>query len=227
MLPIIRDEVLEFRSSLTPETDRGVALVCAAYLETELEALLRKSFADVPKVVEHLFEPSGAIGTLSSKIDLALAIGQIEAATHRALHLIRKIRNDFAHDYKVRSFTDQDIAARCQELVGLNPYPEASARDLFIRASISILAMVHGQTKKTRHKPLKSGRYALIESSRPLFLKVREATHRIVANLKDDELTRLEDPKKRIAVQKSILAKILGEVLDQPEIEVKKPARKR
>lgn len=52
-LPAIRDEVLEFRSSLTPETDRGVALVCAAYLETELGALLRKSFVNSPKVVEH------------------------------------------------------------------------------------------------------------------------------------------------------------------------------
>src|SRR3954467_15011221 len=85
-LPMIRNEVLEFRSSLTPETDRGVALVCAAYLETELEGLLRKAFVDVPKVVEHLFEPSGTIGTLSSKIDLALAIGQIESETHRGLH---------------------------------------------------------------------------------------------------------------------------------------------
>jgi hypothetical protein len=84
-LPIIRDEVLEFRSSLTPETDRGVALVCAAYLETELEALLRKSFVNSPKVVEHLFEPSGSMGTLSSKIDLALATGKIEPETHRGL----------------------------------------------------------------------------------------------------------------------------------------------
>lgn len=93
------------------------------------------------------------MGTLSSKIDMAFATGNIEPETHRGLHLIRKIRNEFAHDHKARSFTHQDIAARCQELVSLNPYPEASPRDLFIRASMSILAMIHTRIKKTRHKP--------------------------------------------------------------------------
>jgi hypothetical protein len=34
------DEVLEFRSSLTGETDRGCALTAAAYLGDELEKLL-------------------------------------------------------------------------------------------------------------------------------------------------------------------------------------------
>ncbi len=34
------DEVLEFRSSLTGETDRGCALTAAAYLSDELEKLL-------------------------------------------------------------------------------------------------------------------------------------------------------------------------------------------
>ena len=212
--PIIPDEVLEFRASLTPETDRGVALVCAAYLERELETLLRKSFVKAPKVIEHLFESSGSIGTLSSKVDLALATGQIELATHRGLHLIRKIRNEFAHDHKVRSFMDQDIAARCRELVGLNPYPEAGPRDLFIRASMSILAMVHGQTKRIRHKPMKSRAAALVESSRPMFLKVREATERIVANLDDNQIKKLGNPSTRVAAEKSIIATILGQVIN-------------
>jgi len=216
---------MEFRSSLTPETDRGVALVCAAYLETELENLLRRSFVNAPKVVEHLFEPSGSLGTLSSRIDLALAAGNIDLEAHRGLHLIRKIRNEFAHDHKLRSFTDQDIAARCRELIGLNPYPEASPRDLFIRASMAVLAMVHERSKKTRRKPMKSGVTALVESNRPLFLKVREVTERIVSNLDGDQRGRLENPSTRLAAQKNILAKILGEVVN-PRIEVNKATRK-
>jgi DNA-binding MltR family transcriptional regulator len=213
-LPIIRDEVLEFRSSLTAETDRGVALVCAAYLETELEALLRRSFVNAPKVVEHLFEPSGSIGTLSSKIDLALATAKIDLETHRGLHLIRKIRNEFAHDHKARSFTDEDIAARCRELIGLNPYPEAGPRNLLIRASMSILAIVHARSKKTRHRPMKGGVIAFVESSRPMFLKVREATEKIVATLDVDQIKGLENPSTRLAAQKNIVAKILREVVN-------------
>ena len=212
VVPIIRDEVLEFRSSLKTETDRGVALVCAAYLETELETLLRRSFVNAPKVVEHLFEPSGPIGTLSSETDLALAIGKIDFDAHRGLHLIRKIRNEFAHDHQVRSFTDNDIAARCRELIGLNPYPEADSRDLFIRASMSILAILHAQSKKTKRRRMKSGVGALVESSRPIFLKVREATEKIVAALGDHEIEELENPTTRLVAQRRILAKLLGEV---------------
>ncbi len=144
--PFLNEEVMAFRSSLDVETDRGVALVCAAYLEEELEKLLRKSFVNVSKVVDTLFEPSGPLGTFSSKIDLAFAIGSIQAEPHRALRRIRKIRNEFAHQHKARSFTDVKISDRCRELIDLNPLPaEDHPRHLFIRGTITILAMIHAK----------------------------------------------------------------------------------
>ena len=72
---------------------------------------------------------------------------------------------------------------------------------------------------------MESGVTALVESNRPLFLKVREVTERIVSNLDGDQRKRLENPSTRLAAQKNILAKILGEVVN-PRIEVNKATRK-
>src|ERR1035438_10184467 len=145
-------QVMEFRETLNVETNRGVALVCAAYVEEELKSLLEKTFVDDPKTVKRLFEYSGPLGTFSSKIDLAFITGSIGADAHRGLHLIRKIRNSFAHYHKGRSFSDQDIASQCGELTPLSPFPEEKdSRKLFIRASITILAAIHAKTFTANH----------------------------------------------------------------------------
>jgi hypothetical protein len=47
-------EVFAFRSSLNQETDRGCALMAAAYLDTELEWLLKGHFVADSKVVNNL-----------------------------------------------------------------------------------------------------------------------------------------------------------------------------
>jgi hypothetical protein len=62
---------------------------------------------------------------------------------------------------------------------------------------------------------MKSGATTFVEANRSTFLKVRDATERIVANLDDDQLKRLENPSTRLAAQKSILAKILGQVVNR------------
>ena len=111
------DEVMEFRSSLTPETDRGCALMAAAFLDSELELLLRAFVVKNKKVEDEMFGQSKPIGAFSSRIDLAYLLGLISADTRRDLHLIRKIRNDFGHVHRPISFEDQAIVNRCHELI--------------------------------------------------------------------------------------------------------------
>ena len=50
--------------------------------------------SDAPK---SLFEGNGPFSTLSSKIDVAYALGLLSSEERRELHLLRKIRNEFAH----------------------------------------------------------------------------------------------------------------------------------
>lgn len=137
-------DVIEFRNTLDEETDRGVALMSAAFLEGELEALLKEYFINDNAVVGKFFSFNGPCGTFSSKIDMCYLLGLIGERAKRDLHLIRKIRNDFGHTATPLSFESQQISNRCKELyydaVGI----DVSPRVKFTRVAVGILAFIHG-----------------------------------------------------------------------------------
>ncbi len=94
--------------ALQLEGDRACAVLGLATIDALLGELLRLALIkDPPK---ELFEDRGAFSTLSSKIDIAYALGLIAKEDRRDLHLLRKIRNEFAHaiDHEL-SFGDQKI----------------------------------------------------------------------------------------------------------------------
>jgi hypothetical protein len=139
------DDVIEFRGTLTPETDRGCALMAAAYLDVELEKLLAKFFVDDSSVVGELLGQSGPLGTFSSRINICYAVGLIGKKVHRDLHLIRKIRNDFAHKTGPLGFADQAIASRCSEFYSGGLSPGSDSRQHYTRTVLGVLAEIHWQ----------------------------------------------------------------------------------
>jgi DNA-binding MltR family transcriptional regulator len=134
-------EVVAFIKSLTPESDRGIAVLSAAFIDMELEKLLTRFFVDAPAVTKDLLGQSRPIGTFSSRIDLCFAVGLIGKATHRNLHLVRKVRNDFAHSGKPLKFSEPQIAARCREFA-IND-EETKPRMRFSIAALQILGDLH------------------------------------------------------------------------------------
>jgi DNA-binding MltR family transcriptional regulator len=146
------DVVCEFRSGLTQETDRGCALMAAEYLANELNEALRRLFVDDPGACESVLEdPNGALGKLSSRIDCAYLLGLIGPIARREMHLVRKIRNEFAHSYKPLTFSDQNIANRCRELRAHVLIPDDSPRANFTRSVMGLLAVVHARLLSIRH----------------------------------------------------------------------------
>lgn len=137
------DDVMEFRSSLNSESDRGCALMAAAFLDAELGALLRKCLVANDRVAEDLLGQSRPVSTFSSRIDLAYMLGLIDPVTHRDLHLIRKIRNDFGHVHAPLTFDDKAITARCHELKMHFRSAEISPRKIFMSCAVGSLAIIH------------------------------------------------------------------------------------
>ena len=64
-----------------------------------------------------MFEGYGPLGSFSSKIDIAHALGFIDARASRSLHAVREIRNEFAHseDGEI-SFHHPSIVELCKKL---------------------------------------------------------------------------------------------------------------
>ena len=137
------DRVMEFRQSLSKETDRGCALMAAAYLDSEIEKLLSKYFVNNENVKKEVLGQSRPLGTFSSRIDMAYLLGLIGAKAHRDLHLIRKVRNEFGHVPTPISFDDQSLANRCGELYHDAYGKDAAPRDKFNNVVMGILGMIH------------------------------------------------------------------------------------
>jgi hypothetical protein len=99
---------------LLRESDRAAAVLAPAYLDALLEDLLRSFFIEGDSA-DQLLGLDRPIGTFSSRIDLAHAVGFVTDDTRHDLHLIRKIRNDFAHKVDLHSFDGPPIRDRCAQ----------------------------------------------------------------------------------------------------------------
>ena len=100
-----RDELFE---ALSKESDRGVVLISAAFLEEALESLLRARFSiRQPKsksIIDGLFDNS-PLSTFSAKIKICYTIDLIGEWMYRDLETVRKLRNDyFAHSVGIARF---------------------------------------------------------------------------------------------------------------------------
>ncbi len=182
-----------FQKTLVGETDRGVSLVSAAYLGEELRLLLSKMFVDSPKIVNALFESNGPLATFSSRIDLAFATGLLSQESHRLLHLIRKIRNDFAHQHQDMSFADEAMTARCRELeTVIKNFGEKKPRVLYIRAVMYLLAEIHARAKKVRRAKVRSFKPVGREFES---LRFESAIEALTSTLTREETYQLASPK--------------------------------
>jgi DNA-binding MltR family transcriptional regulator len=82
---------------LQRETDRGAALVGAAFLDDAVRALIRAALVADSKTAEGLFEYPGPLHSLAARTDLAYCMGLIGKAAYQDMRLIRELRNRFAH----------------------------------------------------------------------------------------------------------------------------------
>jgi DNA-binding MltR family transcriptional regulator len=133
----------ELIASLGKETDRGAALMACAYLDDQLGELLKTRFVEDHSLTKALIDTAGGpLGSFSVRIDVAYLLGVIPKSARRDLHLLRRIRNEFAHNPTAITFQDPKLASRAKELefdvLGL----EASPRQKFNRAVMWLLDMI-------------------------------------------------------------------------------------
>jgi DNA-binding MltR family transcriptional regulator len=101
---------------LNGEPDLACVLVGTSFLEEALASMLHQYFFST-KVAKKLLNPAnGPLGTFSARIDLAFSLGLIDSSTHNDLHIVRKVRNAFAHSRLSLTFACRDIMSLCRKL---------------------------------------------------------------------------------------------------------------
>ena len=109
------DHAIQFIQVLATESDRGMILAGAAYIDNSLRRLLESQLVEDSSIGK-LFEYNGPLGTFSSRTDLAFALGLIDRGIQCDIHLIRKIRNECAHTDLPISFKNCSVKNRIREL---------------------------------------------------------------------------------------------------------------
>jgi len=144
-------EVMEFRISLTSETDRGSVLMAAAFLDDRLKLLLAARLINDRKLSRRAFEFNGPLGTFSSRIDFSYLLGLLPKNAQRDLHLVRSIRNKFAHVAAPIGFDNSEVKPLCDSLVfhGVQKGTEPGAK--FRRSAMALLTIILAATNEAEH----------------------------------------------------------------------------
>lgn len=94
---------------LHKESDRGMTLYATAYLDYQLEILLKKKLVGSKKELTDLFSFNGPLGTFSSKIKISYSIGLLDKDTVHDIDILRKIRNVFAHSEQKVDLNSENV----------------------------------------------------------------------------------------------------------------------
>lgn len=141
-----------FIEDFKKESDRAAVIVGAAKLDLLLYQLLQRVLLPSTSAVDELLDGDAGVGTFHSRINLAHRLGLIDDYFARALNLVRKIRNAFAHEVSSTTLEGSSHRDRVRELVSpLMPFEQFlrfrgtwtgfSGASLDFRAALGLLVL--------------------------------------------------------------------------------------
>ena len=100
-----KDEVhfRRFLAEIHSESDRGLALVGAAFIEEKLGQTLLSFFCTAADSL--VFGRNAPLGTFANRIEACHALGLIEEVERHDCDYVRRVRNEFAHSVTKFPFT--------------------------------------------------------------------------------------------------------------------------
>jgi hypothetical protein len=93
-----KDDINRLVAEYREETDRATVILSAAKLDHQLYQILTKALRASPTGKDELLDGDRALAPFSARIHMAYRLGILSPEFAWALHLIRKIRNSFAHE---------------------------------------------------------------------------------------------------------------------------------
>jgi len=121
-----------FEESIRTESTWAKVVLSACYLDELLYQLLGILLKPNEEKSDPLFDgPQAPLSSFNAKIDLAARMGVIDRKTWESLHLVRRIRNKFAHALDRCDFNDPQIEAWNKKLHELNDCATERRRAMF------------------------------------------------------------------------------------------------
>ena len=114
-------DLSKFFNLFNKESDRGAALIAASFLDNSLKEIIKAYLIDNKSSKELIDGFNAPVGTFSSRINLSNSLGLIMKDEYALLHSIRKIRNEFGHEWNEVTFDSTTIKNKVQNLQWYGP----------------------------------------------------------------------------------------------------------
>lgn len=113
----ISDIEREF-GTLAHESDAAKVVLSFSYLTSLFERLYLLNFVNAAtgRLHKEIFEGTGPLATSSARFVIAFALGWIREDLYKDVTLLRKIRNEFAHDHTRRQISMKGVSDRVNAL---------------------------------------------------------------------------------------------------------------
>ena len=106
-----------FEREFDKESDRAAVILTASIFDNSLTELLKTHLTPNASSTDDIFDGANSpLSTFSAKISISHRLGLISSRFSRDLHLLRKIRNEFAHNVHGCAFEDSRVRSRVLEL---------------------------------------------------------------------------------------------------------------
>ena len=128
----------DFLTEFNEENDRGAALVAAAMLDQRLKEIIAAFMVQSKASDELLSGFNAPLGTFAARTSAAYALGLIQDAEFREINVIRKIRNEFSHDWKQIPFENGIVANLCAQLPWRGPTEHESGANKRSRFNFAV-----------------------------------------------------------------------------------------
>lgn len=116
---------IQMSEDLKDESDRAVVIIISAHFDNLLKELLTSALVPSSQSTDSLFSGVNApLHSFSNKIDFSYRLGLTSEFLSRSLHLIRKIRNEFAHNITGCTLENNGVRSRVEEIYKLHRYDE-------------------------------------------------------------------------------------------------------
>jgi hypothetical protein len=139
-----RDAFGEFIDDFITESDRAAVILGAAKLDGFLLAILERHLLPHPGTRDELLENDNPLAPFSARIQICHRLGLIDDQFTKLLHLLRRLRNEFAHQVSQKSLSTG--AARDRVLALAEPFAKAPFFD-------SVLIIISSRTNRKKEDP--------------------------------------------------------------------------
>ena len=143
------EEIQKMRAEIKNDGPRGATMVATAIIEDLLVGAIRFRMVSLTDdEADSSLLPDRPLGTFSSRIKIAHALGVFGPKTRHDLNVFRDIRNAFAHARRQIDFNVPEVATFVGTFNSLNDvtdHAKLSAREQFVE--VSNILMLHLVTK--------------------------------------------------------------------------------